>query len=339
MMKRTNLLRKIIYILAIMNSLAIPIVAWLKGADLTIILLYGAGALGFISMVWLMDKLHQSYTDSLLLELSKLVESMIDVREDYVFSDVEDTLLSKLQNQIIKLSSILKAHNKAIRTEKNEMKSFISDIAHQIKTPVASIKMFGDLLQESDVSDHQRSEYLQMLGKSLDKLVFLTDSLIKMSQLESGIINLKQEVANLQEPILQAVKQVYQKANKKNIDISFVEESNITLQIDRNWTGEAIFNMLDNAVKYTPSSGKIIITVRTYEFFARIDISDNGKAISEAEQGKIFQRFYRGQGSDDVEGVGIGLYLSRKIITNQGGYIKVKSDQGGNTFSVFLPLK
>ncbi len=337
-MKKNEVLQKIIYILALLIALALSLGVWLIGGDISTVLICGSGTFLLLLMIVLMDMLHRFYTDKLLLELSNLMDSIIDMRKGTVFSDVEDTLLSKLQSQVIKLSGILTSQNKAIKTEKDEIKSLISDISHQIKTPVASIKMFGDLLQDSDLSEEKRREYLKVLEQSLDKLIFLTDSMIKMSRLESGVIQLRPQATDLSDIVLHAVKQVYPKAKEKDIDISFDTEVVITLMLDRNWTAEAIFNILDNAVKYSSSGGAISISIIKYESFARLDILDNGIGIAEEEQSKIFKRFYRGKDTADVEGVGIGLYLSRKIITDEGGYIKVKSDEKGSKFSVFLPI-
>ena len=107
---------------------------------------------------------------------------------------------------------------------------------------------------------------------------------------------------------------------------------------DRKWTSEALFNILDNAVKYTPAGGNIQVSVQIWEFYVKINITDSGKGIAESRQGMIFKRFYREEEVHDIEGIGIGLYLAREIVTMQGGYIKVASAVGcGSTFSVFLP--
>ena len=112
----------------------------------------------------------------------------------------------------------------------------------------------------------------------------------------------------------------------------------IILAHDRKWTSEALFNILDNAVKYTPADGDIQVSVQSWEFYVKIDITDSGKGIAESRQGMIFKRFYREKEVHDVEGIGIGLFLTREIVTLQGGYIKVTSAVGsGSTFSVFLP--
>ncbi|GIN62095.1 two-component sensor histidine kinase [Robertmurraya siralis] len=337
-MKKTEQLRKGIYLISIVIALAIPIIAWLINERASIIFLCGVGTFTLFLALIFMDNLYKSHIDRMLIDLSNLIDRMIDLEERQVFSDVEDTLLSKLQYQVIKLSGILRAQNKAMNQEKNEIKSLISDISHQIKTPVASLKMFSDLLQEPNLTAEQHREYYQMYSQSLERLAFLVDNLIKMSRLEGGIIELKMQMESVNDVILQAVKQVYEKAKKKNIDLLFEENKETMIILDKKWTIEAIFNVLDNAVKYTHAGGKVTISVMSYEFFVRIDISDNGIGIREQELAKIFKRFYRGQNTVDVEGIGIGLYISRKIITEQGGYIKVQSCKNGSIFSVFLPL-
>lgn len=338
-MKKIEQVRKGLYLISVMIALAIPIIAWLTNERASTIFLCGVGTFTLFLALIFMDNLYKCHIERMLIDLSNLIDRMIDLGEGQVFSDVEDTLLSKLQYQVIKLSSILRAQNKAMNQEKNEIKSLISDISHQIKTPVASIKMFSELLQEPNLTAEQHQEYEQMYSQSLERLSFLIDNLIKMSRLEGGIIELRLQMENVNDAILQAVKQVYEKAKKKNIEIIFEDNSETMIILDKKWTIEAIFNVLDNAVKYTPVGGKVVIKVISYEFFVRIDISDNGIGIDEQEQAKVFKRFYRGQNTVDVEGIGIGLYISRKIIMEQGGYIKVQSCPNGSVFSVFLPLK
>ncbi|NLK75416.1 MAG: HAMP domain-containing histidine kinase [Clostridiales bacterium] len=214
----------------------------------------------------------------------------------------------------------------------------ISDISHQLKTPLASMKMFGELLAEPDLTEGERKEYCDILNQSLDKLTFLTESMIRISRLESGIIQLKPLKTDLNELLLEAIKQIYFKAVYKKVSIIFDPQEEVWINLDVNWTREAIINILDNGIKYSRPDGTLTIKVTEYDIYTRIDITDNGLGIEEKEQSKIFQRFYRGRGSEDKEGVGIGLYLARKVITQQNGYIKVSSDgRTGSTFSLFLP--
>lgn len=287
-------------------------------------------------LLFLLDFLHNRYNDHLLEEITLLIEALVEQQERTVFSEAEDTLTARLQHQLLKLRNILRAQNQMLAQEKEHIKTLISDISHQIKTPVAAANTFAQLLGDTGLSDEERNEYIATLQTSLEKLTFLTNSLIKMSRLESGIICLKPERNSLNDIVLQAVKTVYAKAKEKNITITFECEQNFEAVLDFNWTAEAITNVLDNAVKYTPDDGLICLQINEYPSYLRLDISDNGIGIPEEEQAKIFGRFYRGKQSAGIDGVGIGLYLTRDIMSKQNGYIKVASDESGSTFSLFL---
>lgn len=286
-------------------------------------------------LLFLLDFLHNRYHDDLLQQITLLIEALVEQQERIVFPENEDTLTARLQHQLLKLRNILTAQNQMLAQEKEQIKTLISDISHQIKTPVAA-NTFAQLLDDKELSDEERGEYIATLQTSLEKLTFLTNSLIKMSRLESGMISLKPEKNNLNDIILQAVKTVYAKAKEKNITITFDCEQNFKAVLDFNWTAEAIANVLDNAVKYTPNGGIVGLEITEYPSYLRLDISDNGIGIPEEEQAKIFGRFYRGKYSAGIDGVGIGLYLTRDIIQKQHGYIKARSDKNGSSFSVFV---
>ena len=287
-------------------------------------------------LLFLLDFLHNRYHDDLLEQITLLIEALVEQQERIVFPENEDTLTARLQHQLLKLRNILTAQNQMLAQEKEQIKTLISDISHQIKTPVAAANTFAQLLDDKELSDEERGEYIATLQTSLEKLTFLTNSLIKMSRLESGMISLKPEKNNLNDIILQAVKTVYAKAKEKNITITFDCVQNFEVVLDFNWTAEAIANVLDNAVKYTPNGGIVGLEITEYPSYLRLDISDNGIGIPEEEQAKIFGRFYRGKYSAGIDGVGIGLYLTRDIIQKQHGYIKVRSDKNGSSFSVFV---
>lgn len=297
----------------------------------------GAGLLtgGMIGLLFLNE---QAYYRELIIKLSDLVATIAELRDERIFPENEDTLLSKLQDQVIKLTGILKAQKNKTAVEKAEIETLISDLSHQLKTPMATLTVYGELLENDALSAKERAEYTGALNTCISKLGFLIDSLIKMSRLESGLIRLNQKKNGIQDTLLTAVKGIMGKAKKKNITITYHSDRDIPILHDKNWTAEAFFNLLENAVKYTPQGGIITIDVIPYEMFLRIDIKDNGIGILPEEQTKIFARFYRGGNIDQEEGLGIGLYLSRKIITEQGGYIKLISNRKGSLFSVFLPL-
>ncbi|MGO4542827.1 sensor histidine kinase [Paenibacillus sp. 2TAB19] len=293
---------------------------------------------GAVILVFFMLVIRRQMGD-VLTKLSLTIQSIIDREDRELFSTVEDTMLSKLQVQVIKLSRIMKMQSLKVKEENEEMKTLISDIAHQLKTPLANLNMYVSLLGDSSLPPEKREAFIAILANQTEKLTWLMDSLIKMSRLESGIVAIKQETSSINSTVLSAIKQIYPVAERHGIVIEFESEQETNVSHDRKWTAEAIFNILDNAVKYGHDSGAIKVSVQPYEMFVRIDIEDQGKGIEESEISDIFKRFYRGREASETQGVGIGLYLARKIITDQSGYMKVTSELGkGSIFSIYLPI-
>lgn len=335
-MKHFDIYRKLVLITgAVISVLSVLMVFFARSSPVT--MLWGFfGVLILFALLLLLDFLHNRYNDDLLEQITLLIEALVEQQERQIFSEAEDTLTARLQHQLLKLRNILTAQNQMLAQEKEQIKTLISDISHQIKTPIAAANTFAELLSDGELSAEERTEYITTLQMSLGKLTFLTNSLIKMSRLESGIISLKPEKNSLNEIVLQAVKTVYAKAKEKGILITFECDQAFEAVLDFNWTAEAISNVIDNAVKYTPQGGFVRLQITEYPSFLRLDISDNGVGIPEEEQAKIFGRFYRGKQSVGTDGVGIGLYLTREIINKQNGYMKVSSDENGSTFSMFL---
>ena len=335
-MKHFDIYRKLVLITgAVISVLSVLMVFFARSSPVT--MLWGfSGVLILFALLLLLDFLHNRYNDDLLEQITLLIESLVEQQERQIFSEAEDTLTARLQHQLLKLRNILTAQNQMLAQEKEQIKTLISDISHQIKTPIAAANTFAELLSDGELSAEERTEYITTLQMSLGKLTFLTNSLIKMSRLESGIISLKPEKNSLNEIVLQAVKTVYAKAKEKGILITFECAQAFEAVLDFNWTAEAISNVIDNAVKYTPQGGFVRLQITEYPSFLRLDISDSGVGIPEEEQAKIFGRFYRGKQSVGTDGVGIGLYLTREIINKQNGYMKVSSDENGSTFSMFL---
>lgn len=304
----------------------------------TAILLY---VVTFITLFFIMAILFmlcvKGKIQKVLIALSLTIQSLIKDEDNYIFTDLEDSMLSKLQSQVTRLSSILKYRNARIKEEKDNIKSLISDIAHQLKTPLANLNMYESLVLDESLKHDERMEFLEKKQNQIDKLNWLVLSLVKLSRLETGVIQLTPMTQFIEDTILTAIRQAYPFAESKGIEIAFEGYPHLSLKHDDKWTTEALFNIIDNAIKYTQSDGKISISITKYELFARIDITDNGIGIHEYEINNIFKRFYRGEDTGMVDGIGIGLYLAREIISQQGGYIKVKSKKGeGSVFSVFL---
>lgn len=270
------------------------------------------------------------------------IEKQIDdfINGDFDKSNInEEQLDSKLSSKLYKLGNIINAKMEKNSQSKKEIQEMVSDIAHQIKTPIANIRMYSDTISNNDLSKEKEQEFLEIITGQVDKLEFFTDSLTKMSRLETNMIVLNKEQAKIIECLEKAKEQAQSLAEKKNINIEINGDISATIKYDKKWTLEAICNILENAIKYTSDNGRIEINIEKLESFLKIDITDNGIGIESENINNIFKRFYREQKVHNIEGVGIGLYLSKTIIEQQNGYIKVKSKVNeGSTFSVFLPL-
>lgn len=264
----------------------------------------------------------------------KIITYILDIFDGKFNGISIENELSILERQVmlrVKNNETIEA--KIIDSYKN-IASLISDISHQCKTPLSSIIMHNEMLPANDVSD--------VIHSQTEKLSFLLDALTKISKCEGGLITeninpQKYVIANL---VCRAVNDVFVLADNKKIEILSDIPIGLTANFDMRWTSEALFNILDNAVKYSDEGSTIKITAYSYEMFVCIDIIDNGEGIPESEINNIWQRFYRGKNHlDNNNGVGIGLYLSRMILNSEGGYISVKSQVGqGSKFSIFLPI-
>lgn len=251
----------------------------------------------------------------------------------------EETKLSALEHKLYRYMEIMQERERQIQAERGHIQTLVSDISHQTKTPLAGIRLYSELMGELPQLGEQARMYATEIHMGAVKLDWLIRCLFKMSRLETGLITIQPQSSSLTETIEAALSSVQAAAAKKDIAIQMSFPEDILATHDSKWTGEALFNLLENAVKYTSSGGHILVTVQAGEMFVRIDIADTGPGIAESEWPLIFQRFYRSPKVAEVEGIGIGLYLAREIVMAQGGYMKVVSEEHqGSVFSVYLPI-
>lgn len=270
-------------------------------------------------------------------DLCETLDALMSGRELEGFQPYEDSLTAKVQGKLMQYFDIMSEGKRQSQRDKETIQSLVSDISHQVKTPIANIKMFTGILRKHQLPKEKQAEFLATMEGQIDKLDFLMQSLIKMSRLETGTFTLHMEEASLSDTIARAMSVVWAKAEEKEIQLFAECDSFVTVKHDPKWTAEALGNILDNAVKYTPFGGSVRVSVRPWQFYTRVDITDTGIGIPEEHYNDIFQRFYRAQEVAAQEGVGLGLYLANGIITRQKGYISVKSKVGeGTTFSVYL---
>ena len=228
---------------------------------------------------------------------------------------------------------------RGVQRQRESIQRLLSDISHQTKTPLANLRLYSSLLMEEELTPRQR-EQAQVIFQQSEKLSFLIETLVKLSRLETDVLAVTPKSQPLSPLLERAASQAKAAAEQKGIALQLHLQQQVEMKAlyDLRWTAEALGNLLDNAVKYTPPGGCIQVSATQYELFCRIDVHDNGIGIAEEEQAQIFGRFYRGRQVREQEGLGIGLYLAREIVQKQGGYLKLSSRPGqGSTFSLYLP--
>ena len=248
----------------------------------------------------------------------------------------DETELSALEGRLARFLRGSAASRKAVETEQAAVKTLIADISHQTRTPIANLLLYASLLSESELDPRQR-EQVNALSAQAEKLSFLIKALVKASRLEAGIVAPAPAV-NPVGPLLEnAVEQEGPAALAKQITLT-AEPFDGSAAFDPRWTGEALGNVVNNAVKYTPPGGRVSVSAQLLDSFCRIDVADTGPGVPESEQAAVFNRFYRGGATRAAEGLGLGLYLAREILARQGGYIRLSSRPGeGCVFSLYLP--
>lgn len=270
-----------------------------------------------------------------LQRLDEMLSSAID--GTFEEKRYDETELSRLENRWKQYFASSKQSLEKTRAERENIKSLVSDISHQTKTPLSNILLYAELLEEK-AKDNEEKALAEQIYVQAEKLEFLIQSLVKISRLESGILEVVPDRQDLI-PLVEDSVNLYQaKAAEKNITLAFQTGEGISASYDRKWTLEALNNVVDNAVKYSPEGSLVEIRIRRFEFYACIEVADEGPGIPEEERAGIFGRFCRGKQVQQEEGVGLGLYLTREILERENGYIKVSARQeGGSCFSLYLP--
>lgn len=298
----------------------------------------GMEILGAAAVIILLSAVWVCVTHMRMRRIMEHMSRMLDEAADGSFREkvYDESLLSSVEAKLADylLASEVSARN--LSEEKEKVKQLIADISHQTKIPVANLLLYAQMLEERELPQEERA-FVQEISRQADKLNFLIVSLVKASRLETGVFVLHPKWDFVAPLIREVIKETGPKAEKKNLSVKFASKE-LMAYFDWKWTAEAVSNIVDNAVKYTPKGGSIMIELLNTNLFVRIEVRDTGIGIPESETAKIFQRFYRGTSVSEQEGAGIGLYLARQIITGENGYMRVRSAPGeGTSFFVYLP--
>lgn len=248
----------------------------------------------------------------------------LDVRDN------DEGELSILKSEIYKVTVMLSEQANILKKDKLFLADSISDISHQLKTPITSMFVMNDLLQDENLPQDKRIEFTKNISSQLERLQWLVSSLLKLSKIDAGTIEFKKENVNVRKLIDRAVEHLLIPMELKNQTLEVTGNENDSFIGDMNWSSEAITNIVKNCIEHTPDGGKISISHSETSIYTMIEIWDNGAGIHKEDLPYIFNRFYKGKNAHN-DSIGIGLAMAKSIIEKQNGVIEVSSKLGQGT--------
>lgn len=277
-----------------------------------------------------------------LEELAGLVRDVLDDREIEEKAAGEETLYGRIEHMLVRIQRMNRGRQEELTESRSRVQKLITEIAHQMRTPLANGGTYLELLEgelsgrEDPVADPVPM-YLEALRSSQEKIRFLTEEFIRISRLENNIIRIRKEERDIAGTIGDTLAQVRPMAEEKGVRISEHLPEGLSCPHDPGWFGEALWNVLDNAVKYSQEGGRIWVEASRGELYLTIRVADEGIGIDEGEEARVFQRFYRGRRTASYEGLGVGLYLAREITARHGGFMEIQRRDPGVEVRVCLP--
>lgn len=303
-----------------------------------------AGLLGFER--YRKRKEREKQSQDIVAELEKIRAGEYGQIISELDAYMEDQSWKRILDELDSLGSYVDMIRSQAHREKEETKSLVTDLSHQLKTPVAALSSCFDILKNPDLSEKERMEFQDRMEQQLHSLEQLIAALVNISRMETGMIELQPEKGRIFDTILDAVNRIWIKAQQKDIEIQMEagdEIEDLRIRYDRKWLSEALINILDNAVKYSPPGTMVTLRAFRMTSFLRIEIQDQGIGIPKEIYHKVFQRFFRGKQPEvqNAEGAGVGLYLARRIIEGHHGTISLDTwrmkKEKGTVFVVQIP--
>jgi signal transduction histidine kinase len=285
----------------------------------------GAASIGFIALLLLYTFKRYRQIDRLSLYLARINrgDDSLDVRDN------KEGELSILKSEIYKVTVTLKEQNELLRSDKTAMADALSDISHQLKTPLTSMFMMTDLILDASLTEEDRRTFTQRIRMQLERLQWLVTSLLKLSKLDAGTARMEPAPVTAKKLLDRSLEPLRIPMELKDQRLN-LSGDDITIWCNEAWTAEALLNILKNCVEYTPVQGEVTVAFSQNPLFTQLRITDTGPGIDPNDLPHIFKRFYRGKHASD-DSVGIGLAMAAAIVEGQGGAVEAKShpDKGG----------
>ncbi|MBM7553313.1 ATP-binding protein [Thalassobacillus pellis] len=323
-MLRNREIQILIALFCFVTVIAAGIGAFIYSASVVVFIFILSALLVVISLLFTALRYREIANLSSYLRKIQSGDYSLDIRDN------REGELSILKNDIYKVTLMLSEQGELLQKDKTNLTDAISDISHQLKTPLTSMTVMADLLNDVELDNNKRIEFTRNIQIQLERLEWLVSSLLKLSKIDAGTLLFQQEKVRVADVLQKAMEPVLIPIDVKQLNISITGAEQVYFTGDFNWTVEALLNILKNSVGHTEEKGEINITFSENALFTEITIQDSGKGIPKEDLPYIFKRFYKGKNAGE-DSVGIGLAMAHSIITNQNGSIEVFSKEGEGT--------
>jgi len=304
------------------------VISYFRRTNICFQLIFGSFAL--ILIIFFLLSLNRIYYR--IRKISEGAEAVVEGDFQPIEGGRDEGDIGFLISQFNLMTQRLSENVQALKNEKLFLKRLITDISHQLKTPLASLIMFNDILKNDlTISEQERNTFINESKDQLDRIDWLIKNLLKMAKLEGGVVEFQKKMAPIHNSIEKSLAGLKYFADEKNINISVSGDRNICVKHDVSWTVEAFSNIIKNCIEHSANGGNIEISWEENNVFLEVTISDKGMCISSEELPRIFDRFYKGPNSCNPTNIGIGLYITKSVIEGQGGAVYVSSEPGKGT--------
>ncbi len=284
------------------------------------------------ALTWLNIHYLKKRYDS-LSELARLTDRILHGQDELLINDSDEGELAILKSQISKMTAALRDSADQLKADKLRLSDAIADMFHQMRTPITSMNLQLSLLSSDDISSEKRRELVRELKKQLERLHWLTETLLKMSRLDAGTVEFRSDEVSFRTLMEKSCAPFLIPLEVKGVEL-ITEDDGGSLACDLSWTAEAIGNLVKNCMEHTPPGGRISIDCRETALFSQVTVTDSGEGFDKDDLPHIFERFYKGKNSSDSS-IGIGLALCRAIIAGQNGTITAQNaESGGASFII-----
>ena len=295
------------------------------------IIVYNILFIGLSLSLILLYLKHEKAQNKEIKKITKCIEEINKKNYSINIDENSEDELSILKNELYKITIMLKEDAENSKKDKLKLKDSLSDISHQLKTPLTSINiMLDNILDNPDMDNNTKEKFIQNIKREITNISSLATEILKLSKFDASVIKFEKEQVFINDLVESAISNVEMMAELKNINIEVTNQDNIKLVCDAKWQTEAITNILKNCIEHSKNDSTITIDINSNKIYKQITIKDNGEGIDEKDLPHIFERFYKGKNSSK-DSVGIGLALAKTIIEKDNGSIKVDSKKGKQT--------